>query len=62
MELSEVTWRFRRLLNRDDASTTEPTSNEVAEAFRHLLDQEGVSATEPTSAVVDEVSDLVARY
>ena len=62
MELGEVTGRFRRLLGRDDASTTEPTSNEVAEAFRHLLDQEGVSATDPTSAVVDEVSDLVARY
>lgn len=62
MDPSEVTETVRRLLDRDDASTTEPTSNEVAEAFRRLLDQDGVSATEPTSAVVEEVSDLVARY
>lgn len=62
MDPSQVTETFHRLLDRDDGSTTEPTSNEVSEAFRRLLDQDGVSATEPTAAIVEDVSDIAARY
>ena len=37
-------------------------SSEVTEAFRRLLGQDGVSATEPTAGIVEDVSDIAARY
>ena len=37
-------------------------SSEVTEAFRRLLGQDGVSANEPTAAIVEDVSDIAARY